>query len=216
MAVDSDSGGTFFKSGAIMLKRAFYICALIAGLAGLGTSSARAVTVDVFAQANSSTGGAGALTGVFLTLGQAFTVSAELDDLWSAGDLPRWSNADGLTGDRFATGTDESGEAANTKIGQSFGAWDQYSFSAPYGSLVGRIGLGDFFLVGTNFSDTANATGQLALYYWDSNNGDNTGSIAANISASAVPGPIVGAGLPGVVMALGGLIAWRRRRMAAA
>ena len=106
-----------------MLKRAFYICALIAGLAGLGTSSARAVTVDVFAQANSSTGGAGALTGVFLTLGQAFTVSAGLDDLWSAGALPRWSNADGLTGDRFVTGTDESGEAAGIKIGIDFGTW---------------------------------------------------------------------------------------------
>jgi len=30
--------------------------------------------------------------------------------------------------------------------------------------------------------------------------------------ASPVPGPILGAGLPGVVMTLGGLIAWRRRR----
>jgi hypothetical protein len=201
-----------------MLKRAFYICAFIAGLAGLGTTSARAVTVDVFAQANSSTDGAGKLTGVFLTLGQAFTVSAGLDDLWSAGDLPRWSNADGLTGDRFATGTDESGEAAGTKIGEDFGTWSPspYTFNAPYGSLVGQIGAGAFFLIGTNFSDTANASGQLLLYYWDSNNGDNTGSIAATISASAVPGPIVGAGLPGLVMALGGLIAWRRRRMAAA
>ncbi len=199
-----------------MLKRAFYVCALIVGLAGLGTSSARAVTVNVFAQANSSTGGTGALTGVFLTAGQLFSVTASTDDLWSAGALPRWSDANGLTGDRFATGSDESGEAANTQIGQSFGTLAQGLFSAPYGSLVGQIGSGAFFLVGTNFSNTANATGQLSLYYWDSNSGDNTGSIAATISAAAVPGPIVGAGLPGLLMALGGLIAWRRRRMAAA
>jgi hypothetical protein len=200
-----------------MLKRAFYICALIAGLAGLGTSSARAVTVDVYAQANSSTGGTGKLTGVFLTLGQAFTVSAGPYDLWSAGADTRWSNADGLTGIRLANASDDSGATPGTIIGTDFGTWSQYSFSAPYGSLVGEIGgSGIFFLVGTNFSNTANASGELSLYYWDSNNGDNTGSIAATISASAVPGPMVGAGLPGVVMALGGLIAWRRRRMAAA
>ena len=73
----------------------------------------------------------------------------------------------------------------------------------------------------TVFTQTAGlsiaaSTGQLSLYYWDENRGDNTGSVAATISASAVPGPIVGAGLPGLVMALGGLIAWRRRKMAAA
>ena len=199
-----------------MLKRAFYICALIAGLAGLGTSSARAVTVDVFAQANSSTGGAGALTGISLTFGQAFTVSAGLTDLWNAGPLPRWSNADGLIAPLLATGSDDSGQLAGTPIGSIFSLYTQDGLTAAYGSLVGQIGSGAFFLVGTNFSGTANATGQLSLYYWDENNGDNTGSIAATISASAVPGPIVGAGLPGLVMALGGLIAWRRRKMAAA
>jgi hypothetical protein len=102
-----------------MLKRAFYICALVAGLAGLGTSSARAITVvdTVDAFGNSSSGGIGLLTGVSLTFGQAFSVSAGANDLWSAGALPRWSNADGLTGIRLANASDDSGQVPGTIIG---------------------------------------------------------------------------------------------------
>src|SRR5262245_60758939 len=120
-----------------MLRRAFYVCALVAGLAGLAGSSARAVTVDAFA--NSSSGGSGEATGVVLTAGQAFTVTVALNDLWSAGALPRWSNADGLIVPLVATGSDESGETAGTVIGSIFPLWTQDGFTAPYGSLVGQI-----------------------------------------------------------------------------
>ncbi|MEH2534324.1 hypothetical protein V1277_006379 [Bradyrhizobium sp. AZCC 1588] len=186
-------------------KRALLACAMFAGLAGASTS-AQAVVVEAFA--NSSSGGVGSSTGFFLTIGQAFTVNVDINDLWNAGPLPRWSNADGLTGNRFATGTDESGEVAGTQIGADFGIWTQGGLSAAYGTLVGKIGSGDFFEIGTSFAGMANANGELKLYYWDSNNFDNTQFVTANISA--VPEPSTWAmmilGFAGV-----GYLAYRRR-----
>jgi len=195
----------------LKFKRALIACAIVAGLAGASTTSAQAVVVDAFT--NSSTGGTGSSTGVFLTSGQNFTVTVDPNDLWNAGALPRWSNADGLTGPRYAVSGDESGQTTGTLIGQDFGLWDQAGLSLPYGTLVGKIGAGLFFEIGTSFVGAANASGELKLYYWDSVSSDNTQFVTASISA--VPEPSTWAmmilGFAGV-----GYIAYRRRDQAIA
>ena len=47
---------------------------------------------------------------------------------------------------------------------------------------------------------------------------DNVGPLLDNVALdiSPAPGPIMGAGLPGIIIALGALVALRRRRMLAA
>jgi hypothetical protein len=180
-------------------------------------AAAQAATFNVLAQANSSTGGIGAAT-VTLVAGESYSVSVNPSDIWSAGPLPRWSNADGLITTLIATGTDESGEAAGTVIGVDTPLWTQDGLTAPFGALVGRIGVGSFFVIGTSFSGTATTSGVLQLFYWDLNNEDNTDAIAANITTSEVGGvPLPGA-LPLFATGLGaiGLLTWRRKRNAVA
>lgn len=186
-------------------------------LAGLALSlamtavTADAATVVVDAAANSSSGGAGAVTGFTFTVGDIFTVTVDGDDLWNAGSLPRWSDADGLDGPAYASGTDESGQLAGTQISANFGLWSQDGFSAPYGALVGKIGA-TYAFIGKSFSGPAWDTGALTLYYWDSNNVDNTQYVTATITAVPEPAAwalmIAGFGLTGVSL--------RRRRVLAA
>lgn len=181
---------------------AFTAATAIAGVAG-------AATFVVDALANSSSGGVGVST-LSVTAGDLFTVSVDPNDLWNAGPLPRWSNADGLTHDLFATGTDDSGQANGVQIGANFGTWTQGNLTAAFGTLVGEIN-GQFEVLGTHFSGPAWQTGTLNLFYWDSNNGDNTQFITATVSGtSVVPEPagwalmIAGLGLTGGML--------RRRR----
>ncbi len=165
------------------------LTSVAAALLLAGTAHAAAVTVDALADSYNSGTGTGVAAGT-LTLGESFSVTAASTDLWSAGALPRWSNANGLTGNLFATGTDDSGLPAGTLIGQDFGLFTTSDGSFAYGELVGRIGTGAYFAIGTDFSGTANASGVLNLFYWDSYTPDNSGSIVANVTTVPEPGSI--------------------------
>jgi PEP-CTERM motif len=178
------------------------LIALAVTAAMLAPASASAATVIVAAQGNSSSGGTGQASGLTLAIGQGFRILSSTNDLWSAGALPRFSDANGLTGLRFATAADDSGQPVGTQIGQSFGLWTQNSFSAPFGALVGRYADGTYQLLGANFTGTATGNGALELFYWDSNSGDNFGEISVTALAG-IPEPatwafmIMGFGLAG-------------------
>lgn len=144
--------------------------------AGLASTGQNLVQVVVQALGNSFTGGT--LVPVFdVVQGQTITVSSSTNDLWSAGFLPRFSDGDGLIAFRLATAQDDSGVQPGTQIGAAFGNLTIGNFSAPFGALVGQIG-NQNVLIGANGTVTAPATGTLSVGYWDSNAGDNTGSIA--------------------------------------
>ena len=144
--------------------------------------TATPMTFEVSANANSSSGGSGLQTGLFFVAGESIVGSVDRDDLWSAGAIPRWSNADGLTRELIATGTDESGQPTGTVIGAAFGSWTQNGLTAPYGSLVGNVS-DSYFVLGTDFDLLAPKTGELSLYYWDSNAGDNLESVLVTIGS---------------------------------
>ena len=173
-----------------------------------------ATVVQVKALENSTTGGVGATVPLSFTVGDSFTVSVNLLDLWNSGDLPRWSNANGQQApDLLATGAadtngDNPGVAAGTVIGGGgFGNWSQGGLVAPFGTLVGAwdTSPSTFFTIGTSFAGLA-AGSVLSLYYFDSNNSDNTGSILADVNLAAVPEPetygmmLVGIGMMGFMV----------------
>lgn len=175
--------------------------ALIAPLQAAATTT----VYEVKALDNSTSGGVGLAVSVFA--GQSFSVSADINDLWNAGPLPRWSNADGLNAVLLSTGAadvngDNPNVTAGNKIGDVLPFWTQNGLTAPYGTLVGQWGNGDYFTVGTTYTGTA-VDNTLNLFYFDSNTGGNRGSILASVTA--IPEPetyamlLAGLGLVGFI-----------------
>ena len=173
---------------------------LLAGAAHAST----VVTVDAQADA---IGTAGATT--TLAAGESFTITASPLDTWSAGADFRTSDANGLIGTIDAQAGDDSGATPGQQIGQDFGTFTSGSSTFAFGELVGSIDGGAYFAVGTNYSGTTSTGGTLSLIYWDSFYGDNSGTIAATVTA--VPEPTSVALLLAGLGIVGGLSRRRAR-----
>lgn len=128
----------------------------------------------VKAKENSVTGGAALDTGIDVKPGMLLTISVPKDDTWSAGVDNRTSNANGL----------------GNPLGGNFGTFTKNGFVFLFGCLVGSFDKGKtFFAVGTRLEMTILGPGRLSLWYWDSNNVDNTGSITVTVALYSGPLP---------------------------
>jgi hypothetical protein len=186
--------------GVFQMKRSVRFLALAAAL--LLSATAQANTVDIFesgTQIGSLTDGGVSVTFLGYTAPgtqdssppyQADTASFNPSDLLA--------NANNFFGTSFTTDNRTTGNGGS----MSFDIATQY-FSLTFGQQR------------TAFFE--NTSGGLLHLTYTTLRGEGAGlSHYDTFAASAVPGPILGAGLPSILMALGGLIAWRRRRMTAA
>lgn len=185
----------------------------IAASAFIAVPAVAAPTIVVVnALANSTSGGTPLVTGLTFAAGQQFKITSSTNDLWSAGALPRYSDANGIV-NRTATAADDSGQPVGSQIGGNFGSYTQGNLTANFGSLVAVTGVNTFQLLGANGVFTSTG-GPLNLGYFDSNNGDNFGSITFSISA--VPEPATWAMMILGMGAVGGAMRVRRRSVALA
>lgn len=127
---------------------------------------------QVKAKENSISGGVGLNTKVSLQPGQMIHIAVDPNDTWRAGVSDRESNANGLS----------------NPLGGNYGLHTRGSQSFLFGALVGSLDGGKtFFSVGTHLTMTVLTAGTLMLYYWDSNNSDNSGTITVRINVYTGP-----------------------------
>lgn len=155
-------------------------------LAVSGLAAANATDFTVYAKGNSVAGGSALDTDITLTSGESLTVTAS----------GTWQND---PHNAYLSGPDGHSNLSYTD------AASKQTFDI--GSLVGKIGSGSYFLIGSSFTGTANAAGALDLFYWDSDAYNNSGSVTAAVTA--VPEP---ANLALMGLALGAFALTRRRK----
>ena len=184
------------------------VAAVVAALMCATSAFATTMSFDVHANnhvwddGTGHNGNLGLATGITLAAGDTFTA-----DVATAGDT--WNFCTSGSVSSCEVNADGVRPASNSILG----AYSSAGFSFAYGALVGRIGSGDFFQIGTaGFDGPANASGELFLFHWDHNT-NNGGSILVNVSVapSQIPLP---AGLPLIAggLAAFGFIGARKRR----
>lgn len=179
------------------MKRTMILAALFSAVFSVAAQAATLTkTVEVFALENSTnllnTSPAGftapqaLATGVILNIGDSFTVTAS--GSWSLD-----ANAS-TPPPAVATfyGPDGTNLYGSVLIGGN---------TINFGSLVGRIGGGAYFKVGSLFTGTAGASGELFLAALDNDFFNNGGSVTARVE---YPGP--NGHVPAVPLPAGGLL----------
>lgn len=170
------------------------LAAALAGSALPLSAAAQSFSVDAYTHSTSNPSylaGAGLNTGLIFSLNDALTITTDINDTWNIG-------------------TDYANVQENA-AGGYYGYGTIGTLTAPFGSLIGRIGAGEYFQIGVSPNGIANASGTLHLFTFDTDFYNNVGSILATVTYSPATVPLPAAGLL-LIGALGALGMSKRRK----
>jgi hypothetical protein len=190
------------------MKKVLILAAICSATVSVAAEAATVNNIIVFAKENSTNllnttnpslpeGPQVKSTGVILDVGDSFGVSAS--GSWSL-------DAPGFFGPINFYGPNGTNQYGSTTIGGS---------AVNFGTLVGRIGTGPYFKVGSVFSGVATASGELFLAFLDNDFYNNGGFVTASVTYpdpdDQVPAVPLPAGMWLGLTGIAALVAARRR-----